>query len=364
MRRSVKDAEGRFPWLNRLVHNSWFEPMITILAVGAVLLALYGYTGNWPPLVVVESSSMQHGTGDTIGDINTGDLVLVKQENVPNQVVTYVQGEGTGGGSGYMTYGEYGDVLLYYRYGQTDTTPIIHRAIIWLSWMGDGDFAAPTLANLTCGPQGQYQVVPPDDSQQNAPCPTVGELDSSLTGTIWLYNVGWQAVTVEIPLSMFAVPEASPVGGTIPPHSGFITMGDDNCKPQNPTNTCQEQPGEQGVFDQIGGITVGLVYPSWVEGVARGMIPWFGAIKLWLSGDAYFVPSQTWEYLGLTIFAIIVIPTVVPRLVRFTRTGSWSRPSENEVPTGAGDPRDSPGASPTKAEGETPAESPEIDQVR
>ena len=46
-----------------------------------------------------------------------------------------------------------------------------------------------------------------------------------------------------------------------------------------------------------------LVEPAWMVGVARGMIPWFGALKLLLSGDAGMVPAQSWEWLAITLIA-------------------------------------------------------------
>ena len=45
-----------------------------------IILGLFAYSGLWPPLVVVESESMQHSnTTSYIGVIDTGDLVIVKK---------------------------------------------------------------------------------------------------------------------------------------------------------------------------------------------------------------------------------------------------------------------------------------------
>ena len=46
--------------------------------------------------------------------------------------------------------------------------------------------------------------------------------------------------------------------------------------------------------------------PGWIRGVARGMIPWFGAIKLLLQGNARNVSAGSWQFLGLSIIAMIL----------------------------------------------------------
>ncbi|MCW6167839.1 MAG: S26 family signal peptidase [Thermoplasmatales archaeon] len=50
-----------------------------------------------------------------------------------------------------------------------------------------------------------------------------------------------------------------------------------------------------------------LVKPGWVVGVARGMIPWVGAARLLIAGNAGEVPAQSWEFLGLSVVAIVLI---------------------------------------------------------
>ena len=37
------------------------------------------------------------------------------------------------------------------------------------------------------------------------------------------------------------------------------------------------------------------------------MVPWFGAFKLLLDGNAGMVPPQSWEFAGLTIAAVILV---------------------------------------------------------
>jgi signal peptidase len=261
----------------------WFEPLVALAIVVLLVVGLWAYTQNWPPVYVVESASMQHGSGDTLGLINTGDLVLAQKVD-PSQVVTYVVGEQTG----YTTYGEYGDVLLYHPDGNTAATPIIHRAILYLEYDGGNQWSAPSLSPLACsiGSHPYYSV-----SSSPTGCGTQG-----ISGKLTLYGIGWQGVDVVVPL------DPNELGA----HSGFLTMGDNNYVPGNPG---------QGEPDQTFGISH-LVDPSWVLGVARGMIPWFGAVKLLLEDSSNSVPSQSWEGMGLTIAGALLAALGVHLLLR------------------------------------------------
>ncbi len=253
--------------------DSWyFEPLLALAIIVLLLVSLFAYTAIWPPIFVVESSSMQHGSADMVGLINTGDLVLVKKVD-PSSVIPYVVGEETG----YSTYGEYGDVILYHPNGETQVTPVIHRAILYLVWdTATQDYSAPSLQPLPCGtePGARYSV-----SGTPNGCGWSGLLTS-----ITLYDVGWRDATVTIPLAELGR------------YSGFITMGDNNLAPGLPP---------QGETDQASGIS-GLVASGWILGVARGMVPWVGSFKLLLDGNAGQVPPQSWQFLALTISAIVL----------------------------------------------------------
>jgi signal peptidase len=92
-----------------------------------------------------------------------------------------------------------------------------------------------------------------------------------------------------------------------PSNSGFITKGDNNELPD-------QYPG--------GGICAQPIKPEWVIGKARGELPWFGMIKLMISGtqgvnaeDQEWVrvgnavaPKDIWVCLGLSLLAISAIP--------------------------------------------------------
>ena len=134
-----------------------------LLVVSAVFMLTWVYTGNWPPMVVIESGSMEHDDNPLypepgfthIGAIDTGDLVLVKSAG-RDDIVTYLAGKQ----QGYERYGDYGDVIIYYKNGLrgvcsagasldeaecnrqdgewTPATPVIHRAMAWVEVRDNG----------------------------------------------------------------------------------------------------------------------------------------------------------------------------------------------------------------------------------
>ncbi len=296
---------GREKWYR----SGWFEPLLAFLIIVALLLGAYGYTQNWPPLVVVESGSMQHGTQDIPGLINAGDIVLVQKVPVPSGVTTYVQGEQ----SGVTSYGEYGNVILYYPNGNTAATPVVHRALLWLTYdPSQGTFSAPSLADLACGAGGQYLL---EQGPLAPSCLSPNNPNAPITGSIELLGVGWESENVTIDLGNLA--QASP-------WSGFITLGDNN----------------GATYDQSGGCIIScIVQAPWVWGVARGMIPWFGALKLLAEGYGSRVPSLSWVYMGLVILAVAVAGTVGPWVYRRHRRGSRG-PPHDEDPGDAGEGTD------------------------
>src|SRR3972149_5875447 len=101
------------------------------IAIAAILVALifggmFAYAQVWPPVVVVESGSMQHSaTRSYLGVIDTGGMVLVQAVHSRSDVVTYVEGRV----SGHETYGNYGDVIIFHPPGkpaeEDDDVPVI-----------------------------------------------------------------------------------------------------------------------------------------------------------------------------------------------------------------------------------------------
>jgi signal peptidase len=280
-RAASEDEEGDGPrprvfWRAR--DSLYFAPLVALAVVILLVVSLFAYTQNWPPVYVVESESMQHGSSDVLGVINTGDLVLAQR--VSNSTIQpYVVAQQ----SGYSTYGEFGDVLLYAPNGAAGT-PIIHRAIIYLQWVpgGAGGYTAYGLNPSSCGIGSSSLYATP--ATKNG-CLTS---DLAVGTTIDLFHVGWADVNLSIALQP----------GLLGQHSGYLTMGDNNFEEG------------QGTYDQSPGFQLSqLVEPGWVIGVARGMIPWVGALKLWIEGSstAGEVPPQSWQFLGLTFAGIILL---------------------------------------------------------
>ena len=239
---------------------------VALLFVILVLLAMFAYTGLWPPLVVVESNSMMHGEDNLshIGTIDTGDLVLVKKVDQATDVETYVDGLS----SGHKTYGDYGDVVIYKRGGSDTITPIIHRAIIYLEINADGQ--SYRSESLDAAPSDRWSISDSTDTWDR------------LTSRLTITHVGYKDLTIVID-----------IGSMIPSQrSGFITKGDHNSQ-----------------TDQMYG---GAVDPTWVVGKARGEIPWFGLLKLWSTGSLGSpAPSNSVTNLWIALGAIVATPIAI-----------------------------------------------------
>ncbi|WP_164471122.1 S26 family signal peptidase [Halorubrum sp. CSM-61] len=111
------DREGPLMWIREMLSS-----VAIVLVIG---LLLFGVSGVWPPMVAVESGSMEP-------NMEVGDLVFVTEPGrlAPDAadndigVVTHEVGERTG----YRTFGSYGSVVIYRPPGRT-ASPIIHRAM-------------------------------------------------------------------------------------------------------------------------------------------------------------------------------------------------------------------------------------------
>ncbi len=96
--------------------------LLVFIVVAAIGCALFAVSGTWPPLVAVESPSM-------VPNLNVNDLVFVVDENRYGGFMTMVEAQETGT----VSFGGYGDVIVYQPNGITGVTPIIHRAITWIN---------------------------------------------------------------------------------------------------------------------------------------------------------------------------------------------------------------------------------------
>ncbi|MEC7687207.1 MAG: S26 family signal peptidase [Candidatus Thermoplasmatota archaeon] len=242
------------------------------LAIGSVVIVFlltFAYSGNWPPMVVIESGSMEHDNNPLysepryshIGTIDTGDLVVVKKVK-KSDIVTYLEGKKTD----YKKYGDYGDVIVYYKngietYDGQPVTPVIHRAMAWV------------------------EVVDKENETYYIP-----EIDTTFHGKIQLAEIGLGG------------------GASIQniQNSGYITKGDSTGNPH---------PDQLTHYD-ITGAPVQPVDPKWVVGMAKGELPWFGLIKLRVTqpDNYYEAPPQCRTMLWTSMLIVLAGPVLVGQL--------------------------------------------------
>jgi len=217
---------------------------VIVVVVSAVLIGIYAASGVRPPHTVVVSDSMQHGTGSNIGVIDTGDMIILKNKNSV-EIRTFVDGYA----SGYSAFGNYGDVIIYDR--GPGINPVIHRAILWLEYNGDGTWTAESLEKYVDG-----------SGEKQWSCSVDGADFRSLSGTLTLKNMGYEhKLSPSINLDRL-VDAGSP--------NGYLTMGDNNWG-----------------FDQLTSISPeGLVSFERINSVAWFEVPWMGAFKMMLDGNA------------------------------------------------------------------------------
>jgi len=215
--------------------------IVVIAAVIIVAVAFVGVStasGVSPFQTVIESGSMQHGIGSEIGIIDTGDVVILKSKDKVD-IRTFVDGYKTG----YKKFGNYGDVIIY---GRDTGNPIIHRAILWLDYNGDGTWSAPSLKDY---PSDLWSCASGDDYNK-------------LSGWLSLTNMGYtNTIYAALDLNTLV---------SVKPASGYITMGDNN-------------PG----FDQpasVSGVN-GLISYEQIRSVAWIEVPWVGAFKMILNDN-------------------------------------------------------------------------------
>lgn len=246
------------------------DACVALLLVGTMLLAMYAYTGLWPPLVVIESNSMMHSEDNTsyVGVIDTGDMVLVKDVDRVGDIETYVEGFV----SGHRTYGDFGDVLIYNSGGDSSSTPIIHRAMLYLEENGDGTYTCEALQYL---PEDKWRTSDSRDTWD------------SLSSTLTILDVGYRDLLVVIGVDR--------LHGT-----GFITKGDHNSAIDQSQSISSYRPVEL----------------DWVVGKARGELPWFGLLKLWATGTLGSAsPPNSVTNLGICMTLIVIGPILTDILM-------------------------------------------------
>ncbi len=285
--------------------KEWIKDIVVALLVISILMgALYAYTGLWPPMVVVESGSMQHSNDRSyIGVIDTGDIVLSKKVSPMEDIKTYVEGRAIG----YEKYGDYGDVIIYHPLG-LDVTPIIHRAVLYMYWNSTGSFDVPGLKHLQYG--RDYAT---DSASWHG-----------IRQEIVIYDYGYAHRDLHIDVNRLLRYH----------HGGYLTAGDHNV-------------ARGYSVDQNSGICAEPIKTDWVMAKAVGELPWFGLIKLSFSGSLHENPAPTnsWVMLIISLSLLIVAPMLVEKL--WDTREARRKQSENEE-----EQRIEDGDSPENEEGE------------
>jgi signal peptidase len=259
--------------------RAWLRPLVRDMVLAVVIVlgilgSLYLYSGSWPPMVVIESGSMQHSHDESsVGIIDTGDLTVVRNTDREDDIVTWVEGRV----SGHSTYGDHGDVIVFYKNGARDTTPVIHRALVWIEF------------NNTTG--DSFDV------------PSLGLFDAQrlVLDNLTTYDSGKRVVRdLEIDLQLVL----SNFDGAKAPHGGYLTKGDHNPHIDQISLYIEGRPeGESRRTEPI--------MDEWIVGVSKGELPWFGAIKLMFSEEAGSVPRNSVQNLIITCCLLVVVPALV-----------------------------------------------------
>lgn len=274
-----------------------------VLAAGMIsllVLAMWAHTGSMPPLVVVESNSMQHNAGGEVGTIDAGDLVLVHSPD-DNQIISFAEASDENSPYyGYKSLGMEGDVIIYERNGETESTPIIHRALFKIE-IGDSQ---------------------PENSENK--CDTGVHWNNVCVNT-WTVP-GTDQIKVEKINLIFDGEQVGKYscGGTAAQH-GSIWYSVENYTPMNPgyitlgdNNDCND---DQAVFEFAQGLNSihsGMIRPvqeEWVIGISGAEIPWLGTVKLMVSGGdspgVSQVPSNSFVYLIAFVILVLLLPVII-----------------------------------------------------
>jgi signal peptidase len=295
-----EEEPTKAPWFTGRLRTLMFilrDVGIALLVVLLVFVVLWAYSGVWPPIVVVESGSMQHDDfTSSVGVIDTGDLVIVQKTNSHKEIEPYVHGKC----SGESTYGDGGD------------KPIIHRALVWLEFnqTNKNSFDVP---GLDC----DYWVRDVNWWGWNN-SGLVSEPRNITDNLILQLTAAYRNRTVTLGLSsLLDTIKADPEWTD----GGFIAMGDHNPNQDTP-----------------------LIKHERIIGKARGELPWFGLIKLSVGGDIPWgkvcstasddgcAPDNSWSSLIIALVVLIAVPIGLDIGLGFYQR--WKKKKESEEETG------------------------------
>lgn len=244
------------------------ELLWVIGVVGGIAILLLLLSGTWPAVVTIESGSMTP-------HMNIGDLVFVVQKDRFGEIQTWDEARSTG----YMKYGDYGDVIIYQPNGaknpvlsipflSTGVHPIIHRAMTKIG----ANETVPTYINPYRG-----QVTPKDYLPLTVTDTTIDGYTVLTTGGAIPANITLspQDLLIRAPEGNYVFPAAYLTGsdgylwdaGTVSAHGGYITKGDNN--------TASDQSSSYKGLGQIE-----PVKDEWVVGKVLFVIPYVGLLPL------------------------------------------------------------------------------------
>ena len=273
--------------------GSFFKHLfIVVFIITVMLVLLWGYTGSWPPFVVVQSGSMMHHeTNSEFGAVDTGDLILYRnvEESVLHSVTTsWVDKEE-------KHYGAWGDVLIFEKNGE-DSTPLIHRAVVWLEVNLDN-------YNHNTGIGATYDI------------PSMGL--TAQTGEVTIQGYPAFATnnseTTDLVIDLGKIIKKYSYQGETP-RSGYITKGDNNPRIDQP-DICMP------------------VVDDWVMGKAGGEIPWLGLISLIYKDNPDPIPSNSMLWFGFTLvvlFGISINLEIVIKMIKKRRKEKKERAKKKD----------------------------------
>ncbi|HUW66818.1 MAG TPA: S26 family signal peptidase [Candidatus Nanoarchaeia archaeon] len=139
----IKQLYGRYKTSDNFFVELTRDLLFVAAVISAIMVISYLTLGVFgvPAVSVISKSMDPH--------MKKGDLVIYKSPDRTN-IITYQEGAT----SGYESFENYGNVILYYKNGDTNQIPIIHRALYWVETgepMWDGGPSAPYSGYITKG---------------------------------------------------------------------------------------------------------------------------------------------------------------------------------------------------------------------
>ena len=283
-----ESEKGESHGISKVANKTWFlfknfvkHLAIVVFFFTVTLVLLWGFTGNWPPVVVVKSGSMMHHSTDSrIGAVDTGDLIFFR--NVDESVVRDVTSSWVERKE--KRYGTWGDVLIFEKNGVEEDL-LIHRAVVWLE------------VNLTHYNANTYDGATYDIPSMNL----YGQ-----SGTVMIPDYPSFALnsnkTMNLPINLGSILNAYSRMDE-KPRSGYITKGDNN-----------------PIIDQPD-VSMPVV-EKWVTGKAGGEVPWLGLVSLIYRDNPDPVPRNSWFWLFFTLavlFAVSITMEIIIKSVRKKR---------------------------------------------